>query len=108
MNNESPAGAGSTAPPQRPSINLTLGRLLSTPGAIEAMAKAGQQPLEFLKRHRSGDWGEVNAEDWAANDQAVIDGERILSAYTLKDGVRLWIITEADRAATTILLPSEY
>jgi hypothetical protein len=50
----------------------------------------------------------VDAEDWAANDQAIIQGERILSAYTLKDGVRLWIITEADRAATTILLPSEY
>jgi hypothetical protein len=50
----------------------------------------------------------VDAEDWAANDQAIIHGGRILSAYMLKDGVRLWIITEADRAATTILLPSEY
>jgi hypothetical protein len=108
MNNESPAGAGTTAPSRRPPINLPLGRLLSTPGAIEAMAKVGQEPLELLNRHRTGDWGEVDAEDWAANDQAVVHGERILSAYTLKDGVRLWIITEADRAATTILLPDEY
>ena len=72
------------------------------------MAKAGQEPLELINRHRTGDWGEVDAEDWAANGEAVIQGERVLSAYTLKDGVRLWIITEADRAATTILLPSEY
>jgi hypothetical protein len=108
MNNQSPAGAGSAAPPRHPPINLPLGRLLSTPGAIEAMAKADQEPLELLSRHRTGDWGEVDSEDWVANDQAVIQGERILSAYTLKDGVRLWIITEADRAASTILLPSEY
>ncbi len=72
------------------------------------MARAGQEQWELLNRHRTGDWGEVDSEDWAANDQAVTQGERVLSAYTLKDGVRLWIITEADRAATTILLPSEY
>ena len=108
MNNQSLTGAGSTAPSQRPSINLPLGRLLSTPGAIEAMAKAGQDPSKLLNRHRTGDWGEVDAEDRASNDRAAIHGERILSAYTLNDGVRLWIITEADRAATTILLPDEY
>jgi hypothetical protein len=106
MNDISPAR--STTDSQRQPVNLPLGRLLSTPGAIDAMAKASQEPMEFIDRHRSGDWGEVDAEDWAANDQAIIHGERVLSAYMLKDGVRLWIITEADRAATTILLPSEY
>jgi hypothetical protein len=72
------------------------------------MAKASQQPLDLLSRHRRGDWGDVDTEDWTANDQAMIHGERVLSAYTLKDGVRVWVITEADRAATTILLPDEY
>jgi hypothetical protein len=93
----------------RPQINLRLGRLLSTPGAIEAMAKAGQNPLELLTRHQTGDWGEVDAADAAANTRAAVEGDqRILSAYMLNDGTRLWIITEADRAATTILLPDEY
>jgi hypothetical protein len=108
MNDKSPAGADSIAPPRRTSINLPLGRLLSTPGAIAALAKAGQAPLELINRHRTGDWGDVDAHDWAANDQAVTGGERVLSAYTLKDGVRIWIISEADRAATTLLLPDEY
>src|SRR5271155_4415488 len=107
MNEKLSASAKSTAPPRQP-VNLRLGRLLSTPGAIEAMAKAGQDPLELINRHRTGDWGEVDAQDWAANDQAVIQGERVLSAYTLKNGIRIWIISEADRAATTLLLPDEY
>ena len=108
MNDKSPISAESATTAHRKSINLRLGRLLSTPGAIAAMAKTGQDPLELLNRHRSGDWGDIDAQDWAANDQAVIQDERILSVYTLKDGVRLWIITEADRAATTLLLPNEY
>ena len=72
------------------------------------MTEAGQNAAEFLQRHAAGDWGTVDAEDWAANHRAVEQHERILSAYTLKNGVRLWIITEADRRATTILLPDEY
>jgi hypothetical protein len=99
---------GKTLSPQ-PQLNLRLGRLLSTPGAIEAMAKAGQDPAELLTRHRSGDWGDVDAEDAAANTRAAVEGgERVLSAYTLKDGTRLWVITEAARSATTILLPDEH
>lgn len=93
----------------RPQINLRLGRLLSTPGAIEAMDKAGQDPLELLTRHRSGDWGDVGAADAAANTRAAVEGdERVLSAYALNDGRKVWIITESDRAVTTILLPDEY
>ena len=102
MNDTSPAR--STTASQRQPINLPLGRLLSTPGAIDAMAMAGQEPMELIIRHRTGDWGEVDAEDWTANDQAIVDGERVLSAYTLQGGARVWIITEADNSVTNVEL----
>jgi hypothetical protein len=82
--------------------------VVATPGALEALAEAGQTPDEFLDRHAAGSWGEVNAADWEENELSVRDGFRVLSAYTLSTGVRIWIITEADRSATTILLPEEY
>jgi hypothetical protein len=85
-----------------------LGRLVATPGAIEAMQDAGDAPGTFLSRHIRGDWGEVDADDKHANDNAVLDMTRILSAYRTAKGVKLWIITEADRSSTCILLPDEY
>ena len=90
-----------------------LGQLLSTPGALEAMAESSQTPADFLSRHARGDWGELCEEDKRANDQALVDGSRILSAYKTRKGVKIWIITEATddnghRLASTILLPSEY
>ena len=90
-----------------------LGRLLATPGALKAMEESGQSPDFFLEKHVSGDWGLVGAEDSAANDRALVDGSRLLSAYRTLKGTRIWIITEATgdegrRAATTLLLPSEY
>ena len=89
--------------------SLELGQIVSTPGALQALVDADQAPAEFLARHEAGDWGEVGAEDWQENELSVRDGFRILSAYTLgKTGVKIWIITEADRSATTILLPEEY
>ena len=88
--------------------NVPLGMLLATPGALSALEHAGQSPAEFLARHQQGDWGEVGAEDWEANDRDLKDGNRLLSAYRTKLNVKLWIITEADRNATTILLPGEY
>lgn len=87
---------------------LSLGRVVATPGALEALQQSGQAPAEFLNRHVCGDWGDVCDEDRALNDQALIDGSRILSAYHLKDGTKIWIITEADRSSTCILLPEEY
>jgi hypothetical protein len=75
---------------------------------LQALGRAQQSPTEFLARHASGDWGEVDAEDWKLNDAAVKAGERILSAYKTKDGERIWIITQADRSSTCILLPDEY
>lgn len=85
-----------------------LGQLLITPGAFQALANVGQTPLDPIIRHFDGDWGDVCREDWEANDLALVEGTRLLSAYTLSTGVKIWVITEADRSATTILLPSEY
>jgi hypothetical protein len=83
-----------------------LGRLVATPGALEAV------PLHDIKaalaRHHSGDWGEVCESDGALNDEAITDGSRILSAYVSSNDTKFWIITEADRSCTTVLLPSEY
>jgi hypothetical protein len=87
---------------------FSVGQVVSTPGALEAMSEAGQNPLELLKRHQSGDWGEVPEEDKQENDFSVKRGLRIVSAYTLSTGVKLWLITEWDRSLTTFLLPSEY
>jgi hypothetical protein len=91
-----------------------LGQVLATPGAIDALEQAGQNVWEFLSRHIAGDWGVVDADDKAANDQSLKDGSRLLSAYMLNDEkTKVWIITEAEdddgnRAATTLLMPSEY
>jgi hypothetical protein len=89
-------------------IRLNLGRLLSTPGALAALEEANQSPLEFIQRHQCGDWGNVCSEDAAENERSLSAGDRILSSYSLKTGTKIWIITEADRAATTVLLPEEY
>lgn len=88
--------------------SFNLGRIVATPGALDAFAAAGEQPLTYLIRHAACDWGIVSTEDGRLNDQSVENGSRILSAYRLKNGVKVWVITEADRGATTILLPEEY
>ena len=84
------------------------GRTVATPGALEAISEAGQDPTYFLDRHVMGDWGEIDPEDLGLNDQALVDGTRIFSVYRTLLGERIWIITEADRSATTVLLPEEY
>ena len=85
-----------------------LGQVVATPGALQALGEARQGPVEFLARHVTGDWGVVCEEDKAENELSVREGFRILSAYRLRTGVKVWVITEADRSATTLLLPSEY
>jgi hypothetical protein len=85
-----------------------LGRLIATPGALAALERSGQSPAEFLARHASGDWGCLDAEDTQANDMALVHGTRLLSVYRTTKGVKIWIITEANRASTCILLPDEY
>jgi hypothetical protein len=92
----------------RRSVDLPLGQIVPTPGAIDALAKASQSGAGLIDRHRRGDWGEVDSGDWALNDQALKDGDRVLSAYRLRDGTKIWIITESDRSVTTLLLPDEY
>jgi hypothetical protein len=85
-----------------------LGQLAATPAALKALGESGQSPADFLSRHMQGDWGEVCQEDWQLNDQALNDGDRLLSAYRTLKGVKIWIITEHDRSVTTVLLPEDY
>ena len=87
---------------------FTLGQTFITPGAEEAIQIAGQTAIEFLRRHMSCDWGEVSEEDAQENEFSLREGFQLLSAYQTGKGQKFWIITEADRSATTILLPSEY
>ena len=100
--------------PAKPELEPTmkpkfqLGQLVATPGALKALQESGQSPCDFLSRHVAGDWGEVCDEDKRLNDEALECGARLLSAYRTLHGVRIWIITEADRSATTAVLPEEY
>ncbi len=92
---------------------FALGQVVETPGALEALARAGQTPEGLLARHVIGDWGDLGPDDAALNDEAVTDGSRIFSAYVLKTGDKLWVITEArddegHRSSTCLLLPDEY
>ena len=82
--------------------------MVATPGALESLKVAQQNPVELISRHVKGDWGDLDEEDRQENELSLKQGFRILSAYTLPTGVKVWIITEADRSSTTILLPSEY
>lgn len=85
-----------------------LGRCVGTPGAIEALGEAGQSYAQFLRLHQAGFWGDMDPDDQAMNADALVHGGRIFSAYRTRLGAKLWVITEADRSATTILCPSEY
>lgn len=85
-----------------------LGQVVATLAAIELLEELGFAPSDLLNRHIAGDWGDVCDEDKLANEDAIREGARILSAYTLQGEEEVWVITEADRASTCILLPSEY
>ena len=87
---------------------FALGRVVLTPGALIALTESGADLSALLKRHQRGDWGDLDAHDRKVNAEALRNGQRLLSAYTLPDGQTLWIITEADRTATTALTPQEY
>ncbi len=87
-------------------VRFRLGRLVGTPGALERVSHG--EMMRALGLHASGDWGNVCPEDSEANEAAVHERARLLSAYTTEVGVRFWIITEADRSVTTVLLPEEY
>lgn len=85
-----------------------LGQIVATPGALAALDESGTNGMSLLARHWSCDWGDIPAEDWTANQEALTQGFRLFSNYPLTNGERIWIITEADRSVTTLLLPVEY
>jgi len=87
---------------------FSLGQIVATPGALDALARANQQAGHFLNRHVSGDWGDLSSEDRTENEYSLQHGFRILSSYKTAAGEKLWLITEADRSVTTLLLPEEY
>ena len=93
-----------------PTIPLfPAGQIVATPGALALLDQANKSPLEFLSRHLRGDWGEeLCAEDKTENELSLKNGFRLLSSYKVTETEKLWIITEADRSVTTLLLPSEY
>jgi hypothetical protein len=83
-----------------------LGRLMATPNALRSLSQDDIQTA--IRRHQAGDWGDVSHEDWEANDRALTQGSRIFSVYHAVNGTKFWVITEADRSVTTILLPADY
>jgi hypothetical protein len=94
---------------KQPTITrFALGRTFITPGAEEALQIAGQTAIEFLRRHMSCDWSELTDDDPHENEFSLREGFRVLSTYHTSKGQKVWIITEADRSSTTILLPDEY
>jgi hypothetical protein len=86
---------------------LPLGKVVATPGALKLLGKSGGHPFDYLARHATGDWGELCTFDRRQNEIALREGLRVLSSYDVLAG-RIWIITEADRSVTTILLPEDY
>lgn len=90
-------------------MKFKTGQVVATPNALDAIEKAGDNINNYFIRHVQGDWGVVSEDDKKANDEALEDGSRLFSAYILKDGkTKIWIITESDRSATTVLLPEDY
>jgi hypothetical protein len=86
---------------------LPLGRVVATPGALRLLMEADRQHFDYLARHATGDWGELCAFDRRQNEIALRDGYRVLSSYAVGREC-VWVVTEADRSVTTILLPEEY
>ncbi len=89
-------------------VKFDLGQVVATPGALAAFEQCGESPADYLRRHQSGDWGDLCREDRQENEYSLLHGFRLLSAYRLRNDVKVWVISEADRSSTTILLPSEY
>lgn len=85
-----------------------LGQTVATPGAIEALQQCGVSAASLLGRHQSGDWGDLDEEDKESNNEGLQHGFRLFSSYQITATIKIWIITEADRSVTTLLLPEEY
>lgn len=92
-----------------PAIPLfPAGQFVATPGALSLLEQANKSPLEFVSRHLRGDWGDLCQDDKAENELSLKHGFRLMSSYQVTETEKLWIITEADRSVTTLLLTSEY
>lgn len=87
---------------------FSLGKIVATPGALEALRRSSQSTGEFVTKHVRGEWGDLDAFDAEANRTAIRDGSRIFSSYTTRRGEAIWVITEANRSSTCILTPNEY
>jgi hypothetical protein len=85
-----------------------LGQIVATPGAIQALDRAAVSASSLVTRHAEGDWGDCDQHDQQANEDALMNGDRLFSVYTLKSGEKLWVITESDRSSTCVLTPDEY
>lgn len=96
------------APLKRNEPKFRLGKVVATPGALEALEDSGESAAKFIGQHHAGCWGDVCEDDAAANEQALEDGERILSVYHTAKGEKLYVITEADRSSTCLLRADEY
>lgn len=84
-----------------------LGQIVATPASMELLGKHSITPMQLLRRHITGDFGDLCEEDKESNNEAIWNEGRVLSSYVI-DGEKLWVITEADRSSTCCLLPEEY
>lgn len=98
----------SQKPPATPKPLFALGQVVATTGALNAMAELDVLPLTLIYRHATGDWGDLSTDDQQQNLLAIRSGLRIFSSYKLSTSTKIWIITEADRSSTTLLLPEDY
>jgi hypothetical protein len=89
-------------------MSFPLGTIVATQGALDLLEEVSLRPEALIQRHVNRDWGDLSAEDIAENELSLREGFRLLSAYRLRGDEKIWVITEADRSATTLLLPSEY
>ena len=89
-----------------PIAKFRLGHIVSTPNALSRLTQ--EDILMGIKRHQAGDWGDVDSHDREANQRALIEGTRLWSVYHTVSGTKFWLITEADRSITTLLLPEDY
>ena len=108
MSNANKEGGRHVQSEPEPRRLFELGQVVGTPGAAAALGAAGADVLQLLTRHVTGDWGTLPEEDAEANKQALQNGARIFSGYDLAGGTRMWVITEADRSSTCLLLPIDY
>jgi hypothetical protein len=89
-------------------VRFPLGRVVATRNCLSHLVAIGGSTVPYLARHQQGDWGNLGRSDKQANEHALLHGGRILSKYVLKDGTPIYVVTEADRSYTTVMLVGDY